>query len=54
MTDKIASAGKLKNKEKEEDNQVNKIQKMYTPLEKREENVDKLRFFQTFYKNGIP
>ena len=45
MTDKIASAGKLKNKEKEEDNQVNKIQKMYTPLEKREENVDKLRFF---------
>ena len=45
MTDKIASAGKLKNTEKEEDNQVNKIQEMYTPLEKREENVDKLRFF---------
>ena len=27
MTDKIASAGKLKNEEKEEDNQVNKYKK---------------------------
>ena len=45
MADTIASVGKLKNEGEEEDNEVNKIQEIYTPPEKREENVDKLRFF---------
>ena len=49
IADKIASLGKIKNKEKEEERQ-----ETYIPPQKRQEIIDDLRLFQKSYKNGIP
>ena len=43
IADKITSAGKSKNKGKEEDNEINKMQEIYIPPEKRELIIDDLR-----------
>ena len=48
LADKISSLGKSKSKEKE-----NETQEIYIPLEKGQQ-IDNLRFFKTYYKNGIP
>ena len=48
LADKISSLGKSKSKEKENETQEN-----YIPLEKGQQ-IDNLRFFKTYYKNGIP
>ena len=50
--DKITSVGKTKSKEKEDEK--NKRLEMYIPTEKRQQIIDDLRLFQTWYKNGIP
>ena len=43
IADKITSAGKSKNKGKEEDNEINKMQEIYIPPEKRKLIIDDLR-----------
>ena len=44
-TDKVTSAGKSKNIEKEQNNEVNKMQEIYTLPEKRQQIIDDLRLF---------
>ena len=43
LADKITSAGKSNNKEKED--KTNEIEKVYIPPEKRQQIIDPLRFF---------
>ena len=45
MADKITSAVKLKNKGKEEDNEVNNIHEIYIPPEKHQQIIVALRLF---------
>ena len=45
IADKITSAGKSKNKEKEEGNEANKMQEIYMQPEKRIQFIDDLRLF---------
>ena len=44
IADKITSAGKFKNKGKEKYNELNKMQEIYIPPEKRQQIIDDLRF----------
>ena len=50
----VTSAGKSKNKTKEQDYETNEMQEIYIPLEKRQQIIDDLRLFYSLYKNRIP
>ena len=51
IADKVTSVGKTKKKEKEDE--INKIQEIYIPSEKKTAIIDNLRLFQIQYKNVI-
>ena len=45
IADKITSAGKSKNKEKEKKNEANEIEEIYIPPDKRQQIIGDLKLF---------